>query len=323
MHGRIITPVAELVVGGLRGTAAADVVAASDLSWLREDDESVSLQPYRALLTEVMEAHGPSPILEAGLAIRGVAHPILYVLLNSDRPELLIEKEAQLARYIHSRHAVRILSSDDRGIVLEHHSSGRPPEPTENLASCGQHVAMLEMIGARGLTLRLPRSETPRVPAYASGSVGSVSGVSGFEVWDFRWDAFVPARTPMAGLDEMLLDRARLEMLEDQPGIAAAVERVIREDLGRRWTVDDVARPLFVSRRTLQRRLRQVGRTFSRVVLDTRLDEAARLLRDTELSITSIGYACGFADSSHFNHAFKRREGASPGSWRERLAASG
>jgi AraC family transcriptional regulator len=45
-------------------------------------------------------------------------------------------------------------------------------------------------------------------------------------------------------------------------------------------------------------------------------EEAARLLRDSDLSITETGYVCGFADSAHFSLSFKKRHGASPSAYR-------
>lgn len=317
LTGQILTVVAELVVGGLERTSASAVVADADLGWLDRTQDAVPLPPYRRLLARVLDGFGAGPILEAGTGLRNVAHPLLFVLLNSDRPEVLIHKEDRLARHIHSRHGVRIVASTDDGIVLEHFSRAREgPEPTENLASCGQHAAMLEMIGARDLTLRFPRSETPDRLAYRDGQVCEVPGRDGFDLWHFNWSAFVPSRQPMAGLDEVLLDTARLRELEERAGVTAGVERVVRGDLARTWRIDRVARELHMSKRTLQRRLAQVGRTFTELVLDIRTDEASRLLHRTELNVTAIGYMCGFADSSHFTHAFKRRFGESPGAWR-------
>jgi len=197
-------------------------------------------------------------------------------------------------------------------------TGGTPPEPTENLASCGQHIAMLEMIGAEGLQLRFPRSSHPDAAAWANGAVGSVPDSGGFELWDFRWISFTPARTPMVGLDQLLLDQARLAELEDRPGIAAAVERIVRGDLGRRWSLEDVGRRLFMSKRTLQRRLAGQGLRFSELIVRIRVDEAMRLLGSPELNVTAIGYLCGFADSAHFSHSFKRVTGETPGSWRDR-----
>jgi AraC-like DNA-binding protein len=239
------------------------------------------------------------------------------VLLNSDRPEVLIQKEERLNTFIHSRHGVRIVASTSEGIELEHFShSPEPAEPGESLASCGQHIAMLEMIGARGLRLRFPRAEEPDTLVYGDGTVQEFAGMRGFDLWHFEWDRFQPTRTPMKGLDELLLDQARMTELQDRPGIAAAVERIVRRDLARTWPLDHIARELAMSRRTLQRRLGDIGKTFSDLILDIRTGEASRLLRDTDLTVTAIGYACGFADSSHFSHAFKDRYGESPGVWR-------
>ncbi len=318
MSGQILRAVADVIIGGLRTTPARPVVDGADLSWLEGTDHAVPLDPYRALLQQVYSRYGGGPILEAGVQLRHAVHPLLFVLLNSDRPEILVQKEDRLARFIHSRHRVRILASAPGSLVLEHGASGRsPPEPTESLASCGQHVAMLGMIGARGLSLRFPRSSDPHAVAWADDGLASVPASGGYEEWDFRWDSFQATRTPMAGLDELLLDQARLDEIDDRPGVAAAVERILREDLGRRWSVAEVATRLFMSRRTLQRRLSDVGLTFTDLVLRIRVAEAQRLLVESDLNATAVGYICGFADSAHFSHAFKRITGEAPGRWRQ------
>lgn len=202
-------------------------------------------------------------------------------------------------------------------MILEHVArGGSPPESTENLASCGQHVAMLEMIGASGLSLRFPRSSRPDALAWADGVLGTMPESGGYDLWDLRWTTFTPARTPMAGLDQLLLDQARLTELEDRAGIGAAVERIVREDLGRRWSLDDVGGRLFMSKRTLQRRLAAQELRFSDLVVRIRVAEAMRLLAGSELNVTAIGYACGFADAAHFSNSFKRVTGETPGSWR-------
>ncbi|MGD2070802.1 MAG: helix-turn-helix transcriptional regulator [Gemmatimonadota bacterium] len=322
MSGQILRTVAEVILAGLEKTEARDVVGRGDLGWMEGDEPAIPLAPYRELLQRVLDRFGGGPILQAGLELRHAVHPILFVLLNSDRPEVLIQKEDRLSRYIHSRHRVRIVASEPGRLVLEHAASGSSrPRPTENLASCGQHVALLEMIGARGLTLRLPRSARPEAPAYHEGTVGTVAGTDGFELWDFRWDEFVPSRTPMAGLDDLLLDQARLPEIQERPGIAPAVERIVREDLGRRWSLEVVAGRLFMSTRTLQRKLKAVQLTFTELVMRVRVAEAMRLLRDSELNVTAIGYVCGFADSAHFSHSFKRVAGETPGRWRDRGGA--
>jgi AraC-like DNA-binding protein len=322
MSGQIIRVVVEVILAGLGKTEAREVVESGRLPWMAGSDPAIPLAPYRALLQEVLDGFGGAPILQAGLELRHAVHPLLFALLNSDRPEILIQKEERLARFIHSRHRVRIVASEPGRLLLEHTAPGGiRPRPTESLASAGQHVAMLEMIGARRLTLRFPRSARPEADAYRDGAVRTVSGADGFALWDFRWDEFVATRSPMAGLDELLLDQARLAEVEERPGIAAAVERILREDLGRRWTLEEIAGRLFMSGRTLQRKLRAVELTFTELAMRVRVAEAMRLLRNSDLNVTAVGYVCGFADSAHFGHSFKRVAGETPGRWRERGGA--
>lgn len=52
--------------------------------------------------------------------------------------------------------------------------------------------------------------------------------------------------------------------------------------------------------------------------LQLRLDHAKELLKSSDYSITKISEYCGFSDISHFNHAFRTREGMSPRAFRER-----
>ena len=59
------------------------------------------------------------------------------------------------------------------------------------------------------------------------------------------------------------------------------------------------------------------GRTISEYVMDTRLGYAARLLVDTNQSVSDICYQCGYNNLSNFNRLFKRRKGCSPTEFRE------
>ena len=47
-----------------------------------------------------------------------------------------------------------------------------------------------------------------------------------------------------------------------------------------------------------------------------RLQEAKRLLRETDLGLAAIARACGYAHASHFSNSFRRAEGCSPGTYR-------
>ncbi len=76
--------------------------------------------------------------------------------------------------------------------------------------------------------------------------------------------------------------------------------------------VDDVARKLAMSRRTLARRLAAEGLTFGKVLNRLRFDLAQRHIRDSALSISEIAWLLGYREVSAFTHAFKRWTGKTP-----------
>ncbi len=81
----------------------------------------------------------------------------------------------------------------------------------------------------------------------------------------------------------------------------------------------DVARMavlLGVSVRTLQRRLAEIGRSFSDVVEDFRREEAARLLATPGLPLVQVPGRLGYAEQTSFTRAFRRWTGTTPGAWR-------
>jgi AraC-like DNA-binding protein len=53
-------------------------------------------------------------------------------------------------------------------------------------------------------------------------------------------------------------------------------------------------------------------------LLHRRIDNAMRLLRNPQLSLTEVALTCGFADQSHFTRVFTKLSGTGPGAWRRR-----
>ncbi|RZP71765.1 AraC family transcriptional regulator [Vibrio vulnificus] len=61
------------------------------------------------------------------------------------------------------------------------------------------------------------------------------------------------------------------------------------------------------------------GKTFLHYLSDKRIHEAARLLIETEHSITQIAFEVGFSNISSFNRYFKKVKGVSPTEFRKNL----
>jgi AraC-like DNA-binding protein len=83
-----------------------------------------------------------------------------------------------------------------------------------------------------------------------------------------------------------------------------------------RVVVDDVARSLGMSKRTLARRLADEGLNFTEIFQQLRRDLAVRYLEDRKLHVSKIAWLLGFNEVSAFTHTFKRWTGKTPSEMR-------
>ena len=91
---------------------------------------------------------------------------------------------------------------------------------------------------------------------------------------------------------------------------------------GRRPGIEDVARELGMSSRTLQRRLAEDGATFQQLLQVARRELARHYLLHSSLELNETAYLLGYEDSHSFFRAFHDWEGDSPGEWRARHTRS-
>lgn len=87
-------------------------------------------------------------------------------------------------------------------------------------------------------------------------------------------------------------------------------------------SVEGLATKMFTTRGNLNRKVKDIaGITTQQFVLQVRLEEACRLLRDSDIPITEVGFRCGFDSAVTFSRAFKRKTGLSPTQYRQKEAA--
>jgi AraC-like DNA-binding protein len=85
---------------------------------------------------------------------------------------------------------------------------------------------------------------------------------------------------------------------------------------GQRPGIQDLARELHLSTRTLQRRLTEQGITFQRLLEEARRELARHYLLHSSLELNETAYLLGYEDANSFFRAFHHWEGTSPGQWR-------
>ncbi|WP_162246266.1 AraC family transcriptional regulator [Bosea sp. Leaf344] len=84
-----------------------------------------------------------------------------------------------------------------------------------------------------------------------------------------------------------------------------------------------IARHFGVGGRSLQRDLAKARTSCRELANELRIGMCKRLLSDTELPITEIAFALGYADISVLTRAFTRSVGICPSTWRSRPARAG
>lgn len=99
--------------------------------------------------------------------------------------------------------------------------------------------------------------------------------------------------------------------------ILPKLHRMVRVALLFGLSADELAGAMFMSHRTLNRRLRAFGANYRDVLQSVRFEASRQLLRDTSLPVADIASALGYAETSPFVRAFRRWSGTTPVAWRE------
>jgi AraC-like DNA-binding protein len=116
---------------------------------------------------------------------------------------------------------------------------------------------------------------------------------------------------------------AELKQARAARAIGGQVKAVLKPLLaGRRPAIDDVAKELGLSARTLQRRLAEDGTTFQELLQEARRELARHYLLHSALELNETAYLLGYEDAHSFFRAFQQWEGRSPGEWRARHVRS-
>ena len=96
------------------------------------------------------------------------------------------------------------------------------------------------------------------------------------------------------------------------------LKSILPEALRRQtFRIDDLAKKLNMSTRTLQRKLKETGHSYQSLLDDTRRRLSELYLTDHTLSMSEIAFLVGYQEQSSFNHAFKSWNGVSPSTYRD------
>lgn len=122
------------------------------------------------------------------------------------------------------------------------------------------------------------------------------------------WDYFKPELTK------------RLSELSVDDSTSARVRSILTELLPNgEFTIDDVAKKLGYSKRTLQRKLSSENTTFQKQLNSTREVLALNYLQNTDMTTSNIAYLLGYQELNSFLRTFSIWKGMSISEYREKM----
>lgn len=247
----------------------------------------------RALLTAAASRLGLQFLEDFGRELaRANGHPFVAALVSAPSPAQLLLRWGRLELLAHSHNRIEPCEVLATGVTLRRTTVvGGAPTVEEDRLIMGFLAGALAAVAGWGVQVIALTPEG----AEASG-----------RLWALRWspgDAASVAPAPASPATPWGTDgdfsRATIAILLEDPALPLA----------------HLARRLGVSARSLQRRMRDAGASYSALVRIARVARAgASIVGDTrsEASLTAVAHACGFADSAHLSRDFRRLVGVAP-----------
>lgn len=119
--------------------------------------------------------------------------------------------------------------------------------------------------------------------------------------------AFHPQENPSSGI-----------RLRSEGGFAEEVREYIEANCHRMLKVEEVARYLYMSNSHFFRQMQRNNLNFTELLTHYRIEQACRLLRDTDLTSTDIAGKVSYKSSTYFQNLFRSRTGCTPLEYRRR-----
>ncbi len=196
---------------------------------------------------------------------------------------------------------------------------------------CGAEATFAELLHAARLVTQTRL--TPREVRFPHPAPADTSAHATFFGCDVRFGA-----SDMA----MVLDRSDLDrpLPKADPQLGVFLRKIADEALERRSgpldsptdrlrtllaeelhkgipPLDDLAKRLGTTERTIRRRLDEQGTSYRELLDETRSELARSYIRDRRMPLAEVAFMLGFTDPSAFHRAFKRWTGTTPKSFRD------
>jgi len=115
----------------------------------------------------------------------------------------------------------------------------------------------------------------------------------------------------------LITSNPKLTQINDQIMIETLVKAEIIKQLSSGKVTDStLSEALFMTKRTLQRRLKIEGTTVKTIQTEIRTEMAKKYVQDSSISLIEVSFLLGFIEFSSFSRAFKRWTGITPSEYK-------
>ncbi len=221
-------------------------------------------------------------------------------------------------RYVRGSVVYLVIQNDTAfwGYGIHHPGMDAVEHYSEAAIAVGANM-LRELVGALPDGVLLARREPPDLDPYRR-----FYGVT--PQFEAEQNALVFAKsllaTPVRGADKKVRESLEKAVADywalKEPSIAEQVSRVLRAKVVfGEALLENVAEDLSIHPRTLNRRLLAEGKNFRDLLNEARFEVARQLLSVTNVEVTAIAQALGYAHLSGFTRAFERWSGVPPSKW--------
>ncbi|WP_221624596.1 AraC family transcriptional regulator [Burkholderia sp. Bp8963] len=324
--------------GDERGVPRAQLLAGTGLSAAQLDDPNAEVTAAQELRLTAnllrLLGHPPGLGFEAGQRYDFSAYGVWgYGLIASATAR---DALALAMRFLPLTYAYTVITyrEDDDNCVLSFGAPDLAGELSRFVVERDMTAAtvLLQEMGGADFTLSRFTLQAER-PAAARGRAApaALPRIAGVEpVFGARSNTLVFARALLdrplphanpitVSMCEQMCSRL-LEARRAHVGTAAMIRDYLSATPGATpFSLEDIARLMNTSARTLKRRLQEEGTTFRALLAESRGAMAEALLGDERLTLADVAERLGFSDLSSFSQAFKRWYGVAPGAYRSGL----
>lgn len=117
--------------------------------------------------------------------------------------------------------------------------------------------------------------------------------------------------------EQMMAVTCPREQMKTREQLARQAHDYLQEHMSEKCTIDHLSRQFLVNATTLKNAFRETyGISLAAHMKRHRLEKAARLLKETDMTLGNIAKDVGFASQSRFAEAFRQHYGMLPSQWR-------